>query len=155
MVSAVRTAQKKPSVDISGHHALCEVNYHQLMSLLPGMRDGADTWSFSVGAPQSEFDVLVQTLESAPYTTTLSVEQQHAQIDTPKIVVRIYHDVAMAEIVSWNQHRHWLPEYSYPNAQMYHRDEKFALNQFLGDWLNFCKQHGLKESKSVIQFSQN
>lgn len=152
-MTALKSLQKKPSVDLRGHHALCEMNYHQLMSLLPGMREGVDSWSFSAGSPESEFEISVTTLESAPYTTTLAVEQQHKYLDTPRIVVRIYHDVGMAEIVSWNQHHRWLAEYSYPNPQMYHRDEKFALNQFLGDWLNFCKRNGLKESKSAIQFT--
>ncbi len=153
MVAALKSAQNRYAVDIRGHHALCEMNYRRLMSLLPGMRNGTESWQFSAGVSHSEYQIQIKTLENAPYTTTLVVEQAHAYLDTPNIVIRIYHDVAMAEIVSWNEHRHLKPEYRYPNDQMYHRDEKLALNQFLGDWLNFCKQHGLNESKSVIQFT--
>ncbi len=153
MVTALQSAYKKRPVDISSHHALCEMNYHSLLRLLPGLHDGENAWSFSVGIPSSQFNIAISVLDSAPYTTTLAVEQHHAIVETPRIVVRLYHDVNMAEIVSWDQHRRWLPEYSYPNPNMYHRDEKLALNQFLGDWLNFCKTHGLKQSKSVIQFT--
>ncbi len=153
MVTALKSAYKKRPVDIRGHHALCEMNFHSLLRLLPGLRDGEESWAFSAGAPSSQFNIRISVLDAAPYTTTLAVEQHHKHVETPRIVVRLYHDVHMAEIVSWDQHRRWLPEYSYPNPKMYHRDEKLALNQFLGDWLNFCKAQGLKQSENVIQFT--
>jgi uncharacterized protein YqiB (DUF1249 family) len=34
------------------------------------------------------------------------------------------------------------PRYEYPNQSMYHSDEKYQLNCFLGEWLNLCLEHG-------------
>ncbi len=148
------TRIKRSPVDLRGHHALCEMNFHQMVRLLPGIKEGVDTWSFAAGSHSSSgFKVHIKVIEEAPYTTTLAVEQQHASLKAPRLVVRLYHDVNMAEIVSWDHHRHWRPEYPYPNPKMYHRDEKLALNQFLGEWLNFCRDQGRQEAKTVMQFS--
>jgi len=151
-VTAKRVHKKAP-VDLSGHHALCEMNFHQMIRLLPGIRQGREAWSFAAGCHDKGFKVRINVIEDAPFTTTLAVEQSHSSVETPRIVVRLYHDVNMAEIVSWDHHRHWLPEYPYPNPKMYHPDEKLVLNQFLGEWLNFCSDQGLQEIKTVIQFS--
>lgn len=140
-------------VDLVAHHSVCETNFHRLSALLPGLRAGISCWSFTAGLATSTFDIHVKVLDEAPYTTTLSVEQTHNHIETPKIVVRLYHDASMAEIVSWDNHRHWKPQYRYPNDQMYHPDEKMALNQFLSDWLTFCRNLGLQPANSVIQFT--
>ncbi len=152
---AVRRAATKQRqfTDLSGHHALCEMNFHQLLRLLPGIKQGVDNWSFAAGHHSSPFNVDVKVINEARYTTTIEVEQRHDSVETPKIVVRLYHDVNMAEIISWDNHRYWMPKYPYPNPQMYHPDEKLALNQFLGDWLNFCRNQGRQEGETVIQFS--
>lgn len=148
-----RAGKQKKSLDLSGHHALCEMNFHQLLMLLPGIKQGVEAWSFAAGNQRSPFNVDVKVIGDARYTTTIEVEQRHVAVDTPRIVVRLYHDVNMAEIVSWDHHRYWQPQYPYPNPQMYHPDEKLALNQFLGDWLNFCRNQGRQKGKTVIQFS--
>ena len=136
-----------------GHHALCEMNFHQLVSMLPGLTNGVKQWHFATGNNEHAFTVTVSVVDKAPYTTTIEVEQVHSTVDTPKIVVRLYHDVSMAEIVSWDQHRYWLPQYPYPNPKMYQPDEKLALNRFLGEWLKFCRERGIHTGKSVTQFS--
>lgn len=152
-VTNVALAKRKPGVDLRSHHALCEMNFHQLIRLLPGIKRGVDQWSFAAGNYHPNFEINVRVIEDAPYTTTIEVEQNHVSIVTPRIVVRLYHDVSMAEIVSWDHHRYWLPEYPYPNPKMYHPDEKLALNRFLGDWLDFCRKQGRQEPKTVMQFS--
>lgn len=160
------------SVDIQGHHALCEMNFHRLLRLMPGREAGVKHWGFSVGqlsnnkaesetaaeAPVNNADinreqpslinVSISVVDSAPYTTTVELQQTSflPLLKKPKILVRMYHDAAMAEIVGWDRHRHWRPQYLYPNAHMYQPDEKLALNKFLGEWLEFCRKHGyLKE----------
>lgn len=142
-----------PTIDLRGHHALCELNFHKFLNLLPGIRGGVDSWSFSAGNEHSLFKVKIDVVDDAPYTTTVVVEQSHALLQSPRIVVRLYHDVSMAEIVSWDHHRYWLPTYAYPNTQMYHPDEKLALNQFLGEWLRFFLREGQREFKTVTQIT--
>lgn len=145
--------RRKCAVDLRGHHALCEMNFHMLLCLLPGLKQGVDTWSFEAGTGQCSLKVEVNVIETCPYTTTIDVRQDHLSVHTPRIVVRLYHDVNMAEIISWDHHRHWAAQYDYPNKKMYHPDEKMALNQFLSDWLQHCKNEGFLVSKTVIQFS--
>ncbi|VUD62108.1 hypothetical protein TDB9533_02972 [Thalassocella blandensis] len=145
--------KRKRAVDLSGHHALCEMNFHMLIRLLPGIKQGVDNWSFNAGRGRHLLKVDVSVLEACPYTTTIDVRQDHASMETPRIVVRLYHDVNMAEIIAWDHHRHWAAQYEYPNKKMYHPDEKLALNQFLSDWLQHCKNEGFGVEKTVIQFS--
>lgn len=152
-MTALPRQQRKTLVDLNGHHATCEMNFHQLVSLLPGIKQGVECWHFCAGNQEAGFKVSVCVIDDAPYTTTVAVEQVHANLSTPKIVVRLYHDVNMAEIVSWDHHRYWLPNYPYPNPKMYHPDEKLALNRFLNEWLSFCRNQGLSVGKTVIQFS--
>ena len=148
---------RKFRVNIKDHHALCEMNFHCVVRLLPGLRDGVERWSFSAGEESEALNVSVEVLEAAPYTTTIMMQQcrvgGNEYLCEPRIVIRLYHDVGMAEIVSWDNHRHWQPQYCYPNDKMYLPNEKFALNQFLSEWLQYCRQQGLYRAKSVIQFS--
>ena len=144
---------RRSPIDLVHQHATCEMNFHQLMDLLPGLRDGVLHWQFNVGYAPSDLNVSIKSIEQAPYTTTLTVEQKHHHLPTPKIVVRLYHDVEMAEIIAWDNHRHWRPQYNYPNRKMYHPDEKQALNEFLADWLSFCRKLGLQSDRNVIQFT--
>lgn len=138
-------AKRPVAVNLSSHHAQCELNYHMCMALLPGCRDGRSEWKFLLGDGRS-FMVCITLIEDAPYTSTIEVVQQPDLghfLQSPKLRLRLYHDAAMAEVVAWDRHRHWLPVYRYPNAQMYHPDEKLALNRFLGEWLNHCRTLGM------------
>lgn len=132
-------------VDLSGHHALCEVNFHRFLKLMPGFNAGRRDWAFRTAQPL-DLQIDMHVAEVAPYTTTVDVVQTQGKVSfmaPARMRVRLYHDVAMAEVVGWNRHRHWLPKYDYPNKYMYHPDEKLSLNRFLGDWLYFCRKQGL------------
>jgi len=133
--------QKPASVNIKAHHAQCELNFYRLLNLMPKLEDGVQQWLFDVGV-HANFTVKLRVIESARYTTTVEVIQQQDGLQPPKLVVRLYHDANMAEIISWDRHRHWKPQYTYPNPQMYMPDEKLELNRFLGDWLEFCHSQG-------------
>ena len=147
---------RKVSVDLSGHHALCELNYHRMQRILLDLKNGRKNWFFSIKlngpGPASNIEVEFSLVESGPYTSTIQILQHHPEIASisfmpqPKMVIRLYHDADMAEIISWDRHRSWLSKYDYPNRNMYHPDEKLALNQFFGDWLVFCLKQGYLES---------
>ncbi|TVZ37499.1 hypothetical protein P886_1840 [Alteromonadaceae bacterium 2753L.S.0a.02] len=137
--------QKPPSVDIRAHHAQCELNFYRLINLMPDWQDGRDEWAFSLG-DGIHYQVRLQVVDSARYTTTVEVVQHLQGIKPPRLVVRLYHDANMAEIISWDRHRNWQAQYDYPNPQMYAPDEKMELNRFLGDWLEFCHSQGYVHS---------
>lgn len=142
-------------VNIKHHHGQCEMNFHLCMGLIPDCREENSEWCFTlIGV---DVDIRIRKLESAPYTTTLQITQNqregelcsHGYKPHPLLVVRLYHDVEMAEVVAWDNHRHWHPVYSYPNRKMYHRDEKLALNRFLGEWLVHCRKLGISPKDFV------
>ncbi|WP_018013916.1 DUF1249 domain-containing protein [Teredinibacter turnerae] len=140
-MSSSQAPQKLPSVDIGAHHALCEMNFHRLLTLMPNWQEGCQQWDFTLG-DRHVHEVKLKVVDAAPYTTTVEVVQHLVGIKPPKLVVRLYHDANMAEIISWDRHRNWKPQYTYPNPQMYAPDEKLELNRFLGDWLEFCHSQG-------------
>lgn len=124
----------------------CEANYLRLLRLLPQLHQ-ADGWSFGVAATTAPADkVTVAVVERSRYTTTVSLSQSGvsgAWVQNPCVVVRLYHDARMAEVLSYQDDPRPNPAYQYPNARMYQRDEKAQLNQFLGEWLDFCLTSGL------------
>lgn len=143
------------SIDLKTHLALCELNFHRCLSLVPGVRQGVAFWAFYVGVNR-QLRVTIALLESAPYTSTLEVKQQHTGgewFSSATWGVRLYHDVNMAEIIRWNRHQHWLPEYAYPNKNMYQPDEKMALNRFFGEWLEHCRKQGMAADANVINLT--
>jgi uncharacterized protein YqiB (DUF1249 family) len=145
------------SVDLSGHHSVCELNFHRLLKLMPGFDAGHRSWVISTSDPSS-LQIDIRVVDVAPYTTTVDVLQTQGKVSfmsPAQIRVRLYHDVAMAEVVGWNRHRHWLPQYDYPNKHMYHPDEKLSLNRFLGDWLSFCRKQGLARVGNCDQVLDN
>lgn len=128
-------------IDLRDHHFQCEINFQRLLKLMHEYQHGRDRWRVSLSGQQ----FTVSVLERAPYTTTVEIVQQHEDdeevIPDLNMRVRLYHDVGMAEVVSWDGHRNLSPKYDYPNRQMYSRDEKLAQNRFLGDFLRHCVQH--------------
>ncbi len=142
-------------VDLVDHHGQCEMNFHLCLAMAPGCREERKHWHFKVGGTGERF-IHVKALDKAPYTTTLEFCQSgksEPYISPAKIVVRLYHDVGMAEVVGWDDHRNWLPVYDYPNTKMYQMDEKLALNRFLGEWLVHCRKLGIYTQGIVNRFS--
>lgn len=134
------------AVDLRAHHAQCEINYHHCMALMPDCRGGRESWAFDLDTAVEPLRVSLRLVEAAPYTSTIDLVQETPTsvfLEWPRLRVRLYHDAAMAEVVGWNRHRHWLPVYQYPNKEMYLPDEKMALNRFLGDWLVHCRKLGI------------
>ena len=113
----------------------------RLMRLLPGMRSGCEARRIAISQGDLLLGVLVlEVLESCPYTTTVRVSQEHclSWLPVPKMEVRVYHDARMAEVVRAENARRFRGIYHYPNAQMHQPDEKNQLNLFLGEWLGHC-----------------
>ena len=140
--------QRRYNVDLAGQQAECEANYARIMRLLPDLAL-VDRREFGVELNAGEpklfcFDVT----ERCKYTTMLDLSQRSASgNDDPwasalSFSLRIYHDAQMAEVVAYNCHRRIYPSYDYPNEQMYQRDEKNQLNNFLGEWLSHCLRYG-------------
>jgi uncharacterized protein YqiB (DUF1249 family) len=139
-------------IDLASQQAECEANFHRLLKLLPEL-ETRNEWVFEIGVGPVSGEMLVRIIDRAPYTTTLQILQQEASnlwAKAPALTVCLYHDVNMAEVVAWENHRRLRPRYEYPNPDMYHSDEKAQLNQFLREWLTLCQCHG----RSAIDMSE-
>ena len=136
---------KKYSIDLAGQMAACEMNYARLMRLLPELMDHNQE-QFAVELVGESIIVQVDVTERCIYTTMLEIRQASEDtlkwVTAPCFSLRVYHDVQMTEVISFNNHRLLRPKYQYPNENMYQQDEKAQLNAFLGEWLKHCLRYG-------------
>ncbi|MGC3873237.1 DUF1249 domain-containing protein [Halomonas sp. GXIMD04776] len=123
----------------------CTANYLRMTRLL-GDLDAGDVREVPLAGESSRFGTLwLEVLECAPYTTIVRVTQTgilDAFIETPRMLVHLYHDVRMAEVTDFQRQRHFNGRYRYPNSRMHQPDEKLQLNRFLGEWLDHGFAHG-------------
>ena len=143
-----KSSRPRYKIDLASQQAECEANYHRLLKLLPKIYQAdqlCDQWVFEIGVGPISGEVHIEVMERAPYTTTIKIVQQEASnvwAKAPVLTICLYHDVCMAEVVAWQNHRRLRARYEYPNPDMYHSDEKAQLNQFLREWLTLCQSHG-------------
>ena len=143
----------KYSIDLIRQMAECDANYIRLLKLIPRLHRCRNSTNlqgtlaeFSIGersAPNAS--VAISVLESFRYTTTLEIVQKPRTgnwLKNPVMQVRVYHDAHTAEVISFQEHRNFQPQYPQPNAQMFQRDEKVQVNRFLGEWLSYCLETG-------------
>lgn len=144
--------KKKYVPDLAKQMASQEANYLRLIKLMPDM-DDADYRHFHLDWHAHRATVEIEVEERFTYTTTLKILQRYENqqwIDMPALIVRLYHDARMAEVIS-SQHRRQLQgSYPYPNKQMHHPDEKAQLNEYLAEWLNQCLAHGHSADRLVL-----
>ncbi|WP_106478683.1 DUF1249 domain-containing protein [Phytohalomonas tamaricis] len=120
-------------------------NFLRLLRLLGDAKAGEKLEIPLTGREQRFGALHLDVLERAPYTTILRVSQSGVLdgiIDTPRMLVHMYHDVRMAEVTDFQRERHFKGRYRYPNARMHQPDEKLQLNRFLGEWLDHTLAHG-------------
>ena len=117
-------------------------NYAKIMRVIPFIR--AMHRESKVWARTPAHQVEITILDVTPYTTSFSflITYAGAQKWLPQIhiTVRCYHDARVAEVINFQHHKHFNARYSYPNPQMYQRNEKQQINRFLGEWMNYCLQ---------------
>jgi hypothetical protein len=127
--------------DLPKYIRLCEQNYAHINKLLPIDNFKGAKNKVLVGCFEFTFTVL----EVSPYTNLVSLKQTDNQIvgfTRPELNVRIYHDAKVAEVVCKNYPKRVKPAYAYPNPDMHQKDEKYQLNAFLKDWLEYCIDQG-------------
>ena len=86
--------------------------------------------------------------EDCRYTTTVTIAQRMPSgIRDLMLVVRAYHDVKCAEVISFQGQRKFTARYEYPNSKMRSPDEKVQINRFLGELLTLCLKKGRTDRK--------
>lgn len=143
--------RKKYVPDLAKQMASCEANYLRLIKLMPDL-DECDHRRFNIDWHEHRATVELTIEERFTYTTTVRIQQRYEQqswIEMPTLIVRLYHDARMAEVVNSQHHRQLRGSYAYPNKQMHYPDEKAQLNQYLGEWLCQCLAHGLSADRLI------
>jgi len=136
--------------DLTKQMALCEANYARLLKLMPDI-DNCQQREFVVDMMQGQSIVCIDVQERFKFTCTLSIAQKPmgdlscdtiSALISPTLVVRLYHDAKMAEVISPAKKSQYSGKYSYPNKSMLQVDEKIQLNEYLAQWLSHCLTHG-------------
>ncbi len=132
---------KKYRPDVPGWMAQCAVNYASLCKLLPEpLPEGAFMLALDGQAP-----VRISVEQQSRYTLTLKLEDTsplHRWLGSKAMLVRLYHDAHMAEVLAGVNQGMLKAVRAYPNDDMSQVDEKERLNHFLGEWLAFCLRFG-------------
>jgi uncharacterized protein YqiB (DUF1249 family) len=123
---------------LANMHQVCDVNYARLLRLLPDCDTEDLQYQFKVNASLS---YTIKIVECSRYTSTLEMSQKNQmryEFLRPVVLVRLYHDAKMAEVISAQNIGSLKPSYQYPNTKMYQKNEKEMVNLFLAEWLQFC-----------------
>ncbi len=136
-------------VDLQAMMADCEANYRRLQQLLV---DDTDACILLEGR---DMGVVLRQRERTPYTSLVEMSAEGSEdlppwMASPSLLIRLYHDARMAEVVSFAGVRRVRSRYTYPNDQMLHSDEKAQWNAYLADWLRYCLRHGLAGQSVLI-----
>jgi hypothetical protein len=145
----------------------CDQNYCRLLKLMPALESGKASnseelpavgcrWEFvSDNKSKNKMIIRVQLLEFFKYTSTLKISVSYGfpqWTPSPVMLVRMYHDAATAEPLSYQGHRQIPARSTIPNADMYHQDEKRQINEFLAEWLGWCSKPGVIAKSSDILY---
>ncbi|WP_408068608.1 DUF1249 family protein [Vibrio ulleungensis] len=132
-------------VDLAALMRLYETNYAKLNALISVNPEVDDVRTYQVN--HSVYQITV--LEVTRYTTLVNVAQceQVPIFPLPNMTVRLYHDARVAEVFASDKISRIHARYDYPNPDMRQKDEKFQLNQFLGEWLTYCLKQGISREQ--------
>ncbi len=148
----------KYKFDIKLMSADCELNYARLCRMLPATTQPdavADDCELKVDvAPGQPATLRFLIKERSPYTTTIDVQISLDGLDaaaaaSTELLVRMYHDVRMAEVIFCSRNTRGLASFSYPNDAMFQPDEKAQQNRFLSEWLGLCLRDGMVSSSAL------
>ena len=140
-MAKLKTRKKhRYTVDLLDLHALYEANYFRLLQLFPAY-ETSNSRHLILDAGQIVFEVM----ERCRYTTIFRIRKLgplSVAYGTILVDLRVYHDVKMAEVVSFQANRQLAGRYAYPNEKMYQCDEKQQQNRFVAELLGFCLAQG-------------
>lgn len=142
--------RNKYNVDLIKMNTICERNYFSINQLVAEWEPLQAKVIFET-SPQSIIQIKI--LEVSRYTNLVEIRQLSPSLPDvfqPNLIVRVYHDAKMAEVISCQNIGRIQPSYLYPNKQMHQPDEKLQINAFLNDWLNFCQEHGMSTPVKVF-----
>ena len=161
-----RAVPPRYRVDLAAYMQTCDDNYGRLLKLVPALESARSThnkastprteiWEFETGSYRSAHKMImrVKLLECSKFTSTVAISFSNGfpvWTPPPTMLVRLYHDAATAEPLSYQGHRRIPVKSPQPNTSMYHQDEKRQINEFLAEWLRWCLEPGVIANSSDI-----
>lgn len=166
-------------------NADCEANYLRMCQLLPGLIAVAEKAKVQPDRSIAESEMLelqrcivvelqpekkalisFDLTEQCRFTSTISIHFDLSELSelptvqlfgqSASMIVRLYHDVKLAEVIMFSGKRLRLASYEYPNETMFMPDEKQQQNKFLAEWLGLCLQMGaVPQSDAALGFLAN
>ncbi len=153
-----REGRARYHVDLARLQSLCDTNYYRLQGLFPQrLLEEQGTLSpesrklklnLNGHVAQAEMKVQEQTRYTTLLSLTFTVPSQD-WLPLPDLIVRMYHDVRMAEVISASHFRNLEGRYEYPNPAMHQPDEKHQLNKQLAQWLDHCLAAGYRSDSET------
>ncbi len=121
-----------------------ENNYILLRKLVPDL----DILDCAVSSRPLSVDLHLTVLERGPYTATLALtyhfQDRGDVVAEPDLVIRIYQDARLAEVLSYQRRGFQLDSAIpwTPATQGFVLERKWRINRFLQKWLGFCLHQG-------------
>ncbi|WP_371186683.1 DUF1249 domain-containing protein [Thalassotalea maritima] len=134
--------------DLTNLLSLAETNYMLLNRLLTPIEQQGQSRLFFI---DDHLSYRLTVLEDTRYTHVVKFEQLRSDsehtigkvfLPRPVMVIRLYHDAKVIEVIESQCVRQIKPRYNYPNKNMHQPDEKHQTLAFLGQWLQLCLQQG-------------
>ncbi|HYQ73481.1 MAG TPA: DUF1249 domain-containing protein [Gammaproteobacteria bacterium] len=143
-----------PPVSFAGLMELYECNYIRLRNLVPDSDAIPDA---VVSHIEGVLDLHLHITERCKFTTTLNLtyyfEDPVGSFPAPDILVRIYHDAQVGEVISCGRRRGARHARYNRMSCNYTLAEKWHMNRFLQKWLGYCLMQGHRFTPERIQLA--
>ena len=133
-----------------------ECNYQKILAFFPEWRkeDSRKVDFLTDRKSVANDGALFRVVERAKYTTQLEISLKgHSSLGCSgegiRIMVKLYHDAKVAEVVLPAKKEIMSGFYEYPNDQMFQVDEKMQSNQFLSECLAYCERFTETEREGI------
>ncbi len=135
--------------DLNEFITQCELNYWLILKLIPFLNTKSNNHPSSCSMTKrhngqirfqtkSKHYIDFEFVERAKYTTTILVDLKMPQQAKMNLMVRLYHDLELLEVMDKMGPKALKPINSGPELAIKQTDEKRQLNRFLGESLTYC-----------------
>lgn len=128
---------------VFGQMRCYEANFERLMWLIPDLHDMEGPVR-SAGSDTMELQLDI--LERGKYTATIALTHHFhtpgGLVSDPYMRIRLYTDAMVAEVLSYQGHERLQLFQPYPILSSANLREKYQINRFLGEWLDYCIARG-------------
>lgn len=133
-----------------------EINYMLLVRLLADLDEVNQSREFFINEylfyqlTVKEKSKYTHVIEFKQLETNNNEQAVNKHLSYPCMLIRIYHDARLAEVIESQHIRQIKPRYDYPNPKMHQPDEKQQNHHFLTQWLQLCLSQGQTPAKLII-----